>query len=116
MLSMWLLDANMDVHLLGVLREWGIRCESAIHRGWQELTNGQLVLAAVEAGFTCILTHDKLFAESSSQTLPLAPGLAIVVVRLSQKPWRDYILQFRTAWELQPIAPTPGAVIHWPAD
>jgi hypothetical protein len=37
---MWLLDANMDVHLLNVLSEFGIPCESAIHKDWRELTNG----------------------------------------------------------------------------
>lgn len=32
---MWLLDANMDVHLIGVLEELGIACETAAHRGWR---------------------------------------------------------------------------------
>jgi predicted nuclease of predicted toxin-antitoxin system len=113
---MWLLDANMDVHLLGVFSELGIPCESAIDKGWRELTNGQLVSAAAEAGFTCILTHDRLFAESARQTLPMLPDLSIIVVRLTQRPWREYVRQFRLAWEKQPIAPTPGSVIHWPAD
>jgi predicted nuclease of predicted toxin-antitoxin system len=113
---MWLLDANMDVHLLGVLSELGIRCESAIRKDWRELTNGELVSAAAKAGFTCILTHDKLFAESASRSLPSAPHLSIIVVHLPQRPWREYIRQFRIAWEKQPMAPNPGLVLHWPAD
>jgi len=113
---MWLLDANMDVHLLGVFSEFGIPCESAIDKGWRELTNGQLVSAAADAGFTCILTHDRLFAESARQTLSIAPDLSIIVVRLAQRPWREYVRQFRLAWEKQPMAPRPGLVIHWPAD
>jgi predicted nuclease of predicted toxin-antitoxin system len=70
---MWLLDANMDVHLLAVLSELGIACESAIHKGWSELANGELMAAAAKAGFTCILTKDRLFAESAGQTLAQAP-------------------------------------------
>jgi len=113
---MRLLDANMDVHLQGVFSEPGIPCESAIDKGWRELTNGQLVSAAADTGFTCILTQDRLFAESARQTLPIAPDLTIIVVRLAQRPWREYIRQFRLAWEKQPMAPRPGSVIHWPAD
>jgi hypothetical protein len=113
---MWLLDANMDVHLPGVFSELGIPCESAIDKGWRELTNGQLVSAAADAGFTCILTQDRLFAESARQILPISPDLSIIVVRLAQRPWREYIRQFRLAWEKQPMTPRPGSVIHWPAD
>ena len=113
---MWLLDANMDVHLLALFSEWRIPCESAIHKGWQGLSNGDLILAAVEAGFTCIVTNDKLFAESASRSLPLAPHLSIIVVRLPQSPWRDYIAHFRTVWDKTPMVPTPGAVTQWPAD
>jgi len=112
---MWLLDANMDVHLLGLFSELGIPCDSAIHKGWAELTNGELVSSAAKAGFTCILTHDRLFAESASVSPQLAPDLSIVVVHLPQKPWREYIRQFRLAWAQKPIVPTSGLVIHWPA-
>jgi len=59
---MWLLDANMDVHVLDVLAELGISCASGIHRGWSELANEDLASAALEAGFTCLLTHDPHFA------------------------------------------------------
>jgi hypothetical protein len=36
---MWLLDANMDVHLLEVLRGCGIACDTAGNRGWKALSN-----------------------------------------------------------------------------
>ena len=36
---MWLLDANMDVHLAAVLAEFGIRCDTAGNRGWKALTS-----------------------------------------------------------------------------
>jgi hypothetical protein len=50
---MWLLDANMDVHLTSVLAEFGIVSETAVGRGWKALSNGKLVAAAVASGFDC---------------------------------------------------------------
>jgi hypothetical protein len=64
---MWLLDANMDVHLASVLEELGIICETAAHRRWKALSNGQLVAAAVASGFDCLLTRDRLFGDSASR-------------------------------------------------
>jgi hypothetical protein len=112
---MWLLDANMDVHVLGLLAELGISCESAIHRGWRNLANGDLVSAASQVGFTCLLTHDRLFGESAGASLKAAPNFSIVVVRLSQRPWREYIQQFREAWSRERIVPTAGSVVIWPS-
>ncbi len=66
---MWLLDANVDVHLAPLLRGLGIPCETASSRGWKALTNGELVAAAVVAGFDCIVTRDQSFAESASGVL-----------------------------------------------
>lgn len=79
---MWLLDAKMDVHLLSLLSEFGIAAEAATRRGWGGLSNGELVGAAMRAGFTCILTQDRLFAESAAETLQEASGISLVVVRL----------------------------------
>ena len=31
---MWLLDANMDVHLVSVLADFGVLAEAASRRGW----------------------------------------------------------------------------------
>ena len=64
---MWLLDANMDVHLVSILTGFQISCETAAKRGWNSLSNGELVRAAVDAGFKCLLTRDQLFGESASQ-------------------------------------------------
>jgi hypothetical protein len=50
---MWLLDANMDVHLVSVLTGFKIPCDTAGKRGWKALSNGDLVSAAVNAGFHC---------------------------------------------------------------
>ena len=43
---MWLLDANMDVHLASVLTGLEIKCDTAGKRGWKALSNGDLVKAA----------------------------------------------------------------------
>jgi len=61
---MWLLDANMDVHLVPVLRGFGISSDTAANRGWNALSNGELVMAAVAAGFVCLFTRDQLFGAS----------------------------------------------------
>lgn len=72
---MWLLDANVDVHLAPILREFGVPCDTAASRGWKALKNGELVAAA--ADFDCILTRDQLFAESASGALRSFPSLAL---------------------------------------
>jgi hypothetical protein len=43
---MWLLDANLDIHLVGLLRGYEIDCDTAEYRGWKALRNGDLVAAA----------------------------------------------------------------------
>jgi len=77
---MWLLDANLDVHLTELLRGYQIDCETAEDRGWKALRNGELVAAAAEAGFDSILTRDQRFAESASGIWRLYPKFGIVVV------------------------------------
>ena len=48
---MWMLDANLDIHLVELLRRLEIDCDTAENRGWKALRNGELVAAAVRAGF-----------------------------------------------------------------
>jgi len=54
---MWLLDVNMDVHVVSVLTDFQISCDTAGQRGWKSSSNGELVRAAVDAGFKCLLTR-----------------------------------------------------------
>jgi hypothetical protein len=79
---MWLLDANMDVHLASVLTGFKISCDTAGKRGWKALSNGELVGAAVGAGVRCLLTRDQVFGESASRALKLFPQFAVVVVNV----------------------------------
>ncbi len=53
---MWLLDANLDVHLVELLKGFQIDCDRAENRGWKALRNGELIAAAAQAGFESILT------------------------------------------------------------
>ena len=59
---MWLLDVNLPRGLVATLGEFGVPAEHAGARGWDALTNGTLVEAAVNAGFFCVLTRDGLFS------------------------------------------------------
>jgi hypothetical protein len=111
---MWLLDANMDVHLLAVLTEFGIPCDTAGNRGWKALSNGELVTAAVKAGFQCMLTRDRLFGESASRALKSFPQFAVVVVDIPQQRWQQYRERFVEMWAERPIEPVAGQLIHWP--
>jgi hypothetical protein len=111
---MWLLDANMDVHLAGVLVELGVPCDTAGVRGWKALSNGDLVSTAIAAGFHCLLTRDRLFGESASRALKAFPEFAVVVVDLPQQRWPRYRGTFMAAWTAAPIQPLPGSLIHWP--
>lgn len=112
---MWLLDANMDVHLLPLLKKIGIECEGATRRGWQALDNGDLVSAAVKGGFTCLLTQDRLFGEAAARSLKTHHRFSVVVVHLPQRPWRQYRRDFETAWSKAPIRPLAGKIVRWPA-
>lgn len=111
---MWLLDANVDVHLAFLLSQFGIRCETAASRGWKALANGNLVAAAVADGFDCILTRDQAFGESAARSLRSYPEFALVVLSLAQKPWPQYRQSSLEAWAVAPIRPLAGQLIQWP--
>ena len=81
---MWLLDANLDIHLVELLKGFPIDCDTAENRGWKALRNGELVGAAVQAGFHHLLTKDLSFAESASQIWRTFPDFGVVVVTLPQ--------------------------------
>src|SRR5829696_6245099 len=111
---MWLLDANMDVHLVDVLSAFGVPCDTAANRGWKALANSDLVMAAVDAGFICLLTRDQLFGESAAKALKRFPDFAIILVYLPQQPWREYRERFAAEWTKRPIEPIAGSMGRWP--
>lgn len=111
---MWLLDANVDVHLVSVLARFQVPSDTAGKRGWKGLPNTELVTAAVQTGFTCLLTRDQFSGDSSSQTLKLYPRFAVVVVNVPQLPWSEYRERFLALWAERPIEPVAGQLIQWP--
>lgn len=111
---MWLLDANMPVQLIALLRELGIETDSAVARGWRTLSNGGLVAAAVHARFTALLTRDRLFDQSAAAALKAYPDFCIVRVALPQRRSADFLQALRVAWQQAKIAPTPGRMVEWP--
>ncbi len=111
---MWLLDANVDEHLVALFKQFGIPCDTAGHRGWSALANGDLVARAYAEGFRSLLTRDRLFGESASQALKSFPEFAVVVISLPQARWPEYRLRFLETWAKSPIQPVPGHVMCWP--
>jgi predicted nuclease of predicted toxin-antitoxin system len=111
---MWLLDVNLPKRLAEVLGGAGMEAQHADARGWGGLTNGNLVEAAVEAGFTCLLTRDRLFGASASRALKQFPAFAVVLVTLPQLRGPAFLEEFRRAWERSPIRPYAGRLLRWP--
>lgn len=111
---MWLLDVNMEVHLVQILKEFGVHCDTAANRGWKALSNGDLVGTAVSAGFTRLLTRDQRFGESAARALKVFPSFAVVVVNLPQLLREKHQEDFLAAWRARPIEPIAGSLIHWP--
>lgn len=101
---MWLLDVNVPKKLTGVLGEFGVPAQTAEARGWNGLTNGRLVEAAVEGGFSCLLTRDRLFSESAARALKRFPQLR----------GPEFLEQFRLAWDRGKVQPVPGRLLRWP--
>ena len=111
---MWLLDANMPLQLVVLLRELGVDTDSAMARGWSTLSNGRLVEVAVQAGFSVLLTRDRLFERSAVTALTKYPKFCVVRVTLPQARGAQFLSAFRSAWQKMVIVPTPGQMIEWP--
>ena len=108
-----LLDANLDIHLVELLRRFQIDCDTADNRGWKALRNGELVAAAVNAGFHTLPTKDRLFAESASRAWRMFPSLSLVIVTLPQLPSGRCPASFEAEWTASPIQPQPGKIVVW---
>ena len=112
---MWLLDANLDIHLAELLRNLGFDCDTAENREWKTLRNGDLVAAAAQSGFDTLLTRDQRFAESASRAWRTYPNLAVVIVTIPQQPSARYLEAFAASWIAEPIHPQPGKIVIWPS-
>ncbi len=111
---MWLLDVNMPLGLVPVLRDLGIEAHSARSRGWDMLSNGDLIGVASADGFEAILTRDRLFAEAATQVLRRNSRFSVVVVTLPQLRGAQFLEAFRKAWGKKRIEVVHGSAIYWP--
>jgi predicted nuclease of predicted toxin-antitoxin system len=112
---MWLPDVNMPKKIVDVLGEFGIQAQAADAWGWKGLTNGVLVEAAVQAGYSCVLTRDRLFSESAARALKRFPQFSVVLVAIPQLRGPEFLERFRAAWNRNPIQPVAGELLHWPS-
>jgi predicted nuclease of predicted toxin-antitoxin system len=112
---MWLLDANMPVQLVALLKNLTVDAETAAGRGWNTLSNGRLISAAAEAKFKVLLTRDRIFGQAASVTLRAHPEFCVVRVTLPQLRAAAFVQAFRAAWQESPISPEPGRMIEWPS-
>ena len=110
----WLLDEGLPISLHKCLQSYGITAETVQFRKWKGLRNGNLVTVAAEAGFSCIITKDKLFSQDAKKALVVYPKMAIVLVLLPQLPREKYIKNFERMWKAALITPIAGQVIEWP--
>ena len=110
----WLLDVNVPIGLVSALQKYGIDADTATDRGWKHLTNGLLLEAASNAGFTVILTRDRRFGESASKSLRRFQTISVVMVTLRQARIREFLAAFDAAWLSYPIVPLSGSVVLWP--
>ena len=111
---MWLLDEGLPISLYKLLQGFDVKVETVEFRGWKGLRNGSLVSVSAEAGFKCILTKDRLFAQDAKKSLSLYPQIAVVMIVLPQEPRGLYLKKFEDYWNVANIVPLEGQVIEWP--
>ncbi|MGH7934458.1 MAG: hypothetical protein ACREQN_15035 [Candidatus Binataceae bacterium] len=102
----------MPVQLVALFGELGIEADTAVARGWNTLSNGSLVGAAVEAKFTALLTRDRLFGESAAQALKVHYEFGIVRVTLPQLRASQFLAAFRAAWRTARVILAPGRMVE----
>ena len=110
----WLLDHNLPKQLADFLKKNGVDCNWTSAEGWEKLSNGELVRAAIAAGYECLLTNDRQFANSAGKALTQNPTFSVVEITLTQAPRQEFLKNFETAWSSKKILPEPARVIKWP--
>ena len=91
-----LLDENVPVDILPVLRVAGIEAESVNFIGWKRLQNGELIMRAREQ-FSLLLTRDKDFDEEYLKK-QITPTFGIVLLAIPQQPGPGYAAAFSRVW------------------
>ena len=91
-----LLDENVPVDILPVLRSAGIEAESVNFIGWKRLQNGELIVRAKEK-FNLLLTRDKDFDEEHL-TKHITANFGIVLLAIPQQAGPAYAAAFARVW------------------
>ena len=111
---MWLLDVNLPLAVVDILKGFGIVTQTTESQGWRTLENGKLVEVAAAAGYKAILTRDNEFGLSAAKLLKKFPEIAVVIITLPQHKAKIYIAHFLEEWKREPIQPIGGSVVLWP--
>jgi predicted nuclease of predicted toxin-antitoxin system len=111
----WLLDHNLPRQLTPIFQSLGIPTETTAQRGWQKLSNGELVKTAAAAGVVCILTKDQDFSQSAAKALKKFQNISVILITLPQQRGPAYAHAFQEAWSKKPISPVAGKLTRWPA-
>jgi predicted nuclease of predicted toxin-antitoxin system len=91
-----LLDENVPVDILPVLRAAGIEAESVNFIGWKRIQNGELITRA-RSQFNLLLTRDKDFDEDYLKK-QMTPTFGIVLLAIPQQPGPAYATAFSHVW------------------
>ncbi len=102
-----LLDENVPVDILPVLRTAGHDAESVNFLGWKGLKNGQL-LAQAQSGYDLFLTRDKDF-DATALGRYVTPTFGIVLLAIPQQRGPAYAAIFSSLWPSDPKT-FPGKV------
>lgn len=105
---------NVPAKVGAFLSRRGIVCARTDRQGWTHLKNSELVEAAVQQGFQCLLTRDKMFGESATRSLKGHTGFAVVLLSLRQAREPEYLAEFEKQSDKSVIQPIPGKMIIWP--
>ena len=87
-----LLDENVPVDILPVLRNRGIEAQSVNFIGWRRIANGELIMRARQQ-FDLLFTRDKDFDEEYL-TKQITATFGIVLLAIPQQPGPAYAAAF----------------------
>lgn len=95
-----LLDENVPIDVLSVLRAEGHEADSVNFLGWKGLKNGALIQQA-QADYNLFLTRDKDF-EEPALTRYISPDFGIVLLAIPQQRGASYAKIFAALWPADP--------------